>query len=126
MKTYNAQRTNNGKTTVNITIMRKKLYNSLGSIKMAPCRHSLQVFGGSMTIEEFRENQTVDIVEKLPINEVPYKSMVIKMNTDSADKLAQITHSNGKNEPLKLKRSKPLKRDVNNLEMTLGITRKKT
>tara|TARA_R110000803_G_scaffold76251_5_gene140837 strand:+ start:219 stop:500 length:282 start_codon:yes stop_codon:yes gene_type:complete len=93
---------------------------------MAPCRHSLQVFGGSMTIEEFRENQTVDIVEKLPINEVPYKSMVIKMNTDSADKLAQITHSNGKNEPLKLKRSKPLKRDVNNLEMTLGITRKKT
>ena len=102
------------------------MYNSFGNVHTAPSRFSLKVFGGSMTIEEFRANQTVDTGPITPINEEPYKSMVIKMNTDSADKMAQITHSTGKNEPLKLKRSKPLKRDVNNLEMTLGITRKKT
>ena len=126
MKAYNLERTNNGKTTMNIMIMRRKMYNSFGNVHTAPSRFSLKVFGGSMTIEEFRANQTVDTGPITPINEEPYKSMVIKMNTDSADKMAQITHSTGKNEPLKLKRSKPLKRDVNNLEMTLGITRKKT
>lgn len=79
-----------------------------------------------MTIEEFRANQTVDTCEKTPIKEEPYRSMVIKMKTDSDDKMAQIAQSSGKNEPLKLKRAKPLRRDVNNLETTLGITRKKT
>ena len=126
MKAYNIERPNNGKTTMNIMIMRKKLYNSFGNIKPAPPRCMLNVFGGHMTIEEFRSGQTVDNGLITPIKEEPYKSMVIKMNTDSEDKMAQITHSTGKNEPLKLKRAKPLKRDVNNLEMTLGITRKKT
>ena len=125
MKAYNMERPNNGKTTMNIMIMRRKMYNSFGNIHIAPSRFRLQVFGGPMTIEEFRANQTVDTCEKTPIKEEPYKSMVIKMNTGSEDKMAQITHSTGKNEPLKLKRAKPLKRDVNNLEMTLGITRKK-
>lgn len=126
MKAYNLDRPNNGKTTMNIMMMRRKMYNSFGNIHTAPSRFRLQVFGGPMTIEEFRANQTVDTCEKTPIEEEPYKSMVIKMNTDSDEKMAQITHSTGKNEPLKLKRAKPLKRDVNNLEMTLGITRKKT
>ena len=125
MKAYNLERNNNGKTTMNIMIMRRKMYNSFGNIHTAPSRFRLQVFGGPMTIEEFRANQTVDAGPITPIREEPYKSMVIRMNTDSIDKLAQITHSTGKNEPLKLKRAKPLKRDVNNLEMTLGITRKK-
>lgn len=127
MKGYNLERPNNGKTTMNIMIMRRKMYNSFGNIHTAPCRFRLQVFGGSMSIEEFRVNQTVDTGGSItPIKEEPYKSMVIKMNTESVNKMAQITHSNGKNEPLKLKRAKPLKRDVNNLEMTLGIIRKKT
>ena len=106
--------------------MRKKLYNSFGNIKPAPSRYSLDVFGGPMTIEEFRSGQTVDTGPTTPINEESYRSMVIKMVSGSTDKMAQIENSSGKNEPLKLKRQKPLKRDVNNLEMTLGITRKKT
>lgn len=126
MKAYNIQRPNNGKTTMNIMIMRKRLYSSFGNIKPAPCRYHLDVFGGPMTIDEFRANQTVDAGPTTSINETPYKSMVIKTNTESAAKMAQITNSHGKNEPLKLKRQKPLKRDVNNLETTLGITRKKT
>ena len=126
MKAYNLGRPNNGKTTMNIMIMRKKLYNSFGNIKPAPSRYSLDVFGGPMTIEEFRSGQTVDTGPTTPINEESYRSMVIKMVSGSTDKMAQIENSSGKNEPLKLKRQKPLKRDVNNLEMTLGITRKKT
>ena len=107
-------------------MMRKKMYNSVGRIMPAPSRYSLKVFGGTMTIEEFRANQTVDTGERFVIKDEPYKSGIIKMNLDSTQKMAQITHSTGKNEPLRLKREKPLKRDVNNLEMTLGITRKKT
>jgi hypothetical protein len=126
MKAYNLERPNNGRTTMNIMIMRRKMYNSFGNIHIAPSRFRLQVFGGPMTIEEFRANQTVDTCEKTPIKEEPYRSMVINMKTDSDDKMAQIAQSSGKNEPLKLKRAKPLRRDVNNLETTLGITRKKT
>ena len=126
MKAYNIERPNNGKTTMNIMIMRKKLYNSFGNIKPSPSRYQLDVFGGPMTIEEFRSGQTVDTGPITPINEEPHRSMVIKMVSGSTDKMAQIENSSGKNEPLKLKRQKPLKRDVNNLEMTLGITRKKT
>ena len=126
MKAYNLGRPNNGKTTMNIMIMRKKLYNSFGNIKPAPSRYRLDVFGGPMTIEEFRSGQTVDTGPITPINEESHRSMVIKMVSDSTDKMAQIENSSGKNEPLKLKRQKPLKRDINNLEMTLGITRKKT
>ena len=125
MKAHNIQRINNGKTTMNIIIMRKKLYNIFGAIKSAPARQQLDVFGGPLSIKEFRKNQTVDTGPITPIKEEPYKSMVIKINTDSTDKMAQIKNSSGKNEPLKLKRAKPLKRDINNLEMTLGITRKK-
>ncbi len=125
MKAYNLEKQNNGKTTMNIMMMRKKMYNSVGRIMPAPSRYSLKVFGGTMTIEEFRANQTVDTGERLVIKDEPYKSGIIKMNLDSTQKMAQITHSTGKNEPLRLKREKPLKRDVNNLEMTLGITRKK-
>ena len=125
MKAYNLERPNNGKTTMNIMIMRKKLYNSFGNIRPASPRCMLNVFGGHMTIEEFRANQTVDTGPTAPIKEEPHRSMVIKMKTDSIDKMSQITNSSGKNEPLKLKRQKPLKRDANNLEMSLGITRKK-
>lgn len=121
MKAYNLERPNNGSTTMNIVTMRKKLYNSIGRIRAAPGRQMLNVFGGPMTIEEFRENQTVDTGPVAPIKEEPYRSMIVKMD----DKMAQITNSSGENEPLKLKRTKPLKRDTNNLEMTLGITRKK-
>jgi hypothetical protein len=44
----------------NIVMMRKKMYNQIGSVKAAPNRFKLKEFGGEMTIEEFRENQTID------------------------------------------------------------------
>ena len=44
----------------NIVIMRKKMFNQVGSIKPAPKRIRLVEFGGDLTIEQFRLNQTIE------------------------------------------------------------------
>src|SRR6056300_1725774 len=44
----------------NIITMRKKMYNLIGSVVMAPKRYMLKMFGGPLTIEEFRKNSLVD------------------------------------------------------------------
>ena len=128
MKTYNIfsmPSHSMGITCGNIVMMRKKLYGIVGNIKSAPNRYHLKQFGGHMTIEEFREGATrddgaastnVEIVEKPVVNRVFH----------NCSKLAEISSSSGTNEQLRLKRSKPLKRDDNNLEKFLGITRKRS
>ena len=131
MKTYNITRNgvNRGGIIVgNIVVMRKKMYGIVAPIKAAPDSHALQVFGGTMTIDEFRAFGTRDTSEI--INKIDYvepKQIVIKPNASSNDqsRLFKISDSKGTNEPLRLKRPKPLKRDENNLEKMLGITRKK-
>jgi hypothetical protein len=44
---------------------------------------------------------------------------------DLDNKFQEISRTGTNNETLKIKRNKPLKRDENNLEKTLGLTRKK-
>ena len=101
----------------NITLMRKRLSGKLESIKRAPNRFSLKVFGGNMTIEEFRENAVIDaimpnkvITEPMKNNTVPFISNAKKMN--------EIKNTN---DGLVLKRSKPLQRNQNSLESALGL-----
>ena len=96
------------------------MFNQIGPVKPAPNRFRLKVFGGDMTIEEFRENQTMDkekpeVVEtqKHEENVVPFVS-----NTKRMD---EIKNSTSNNNALKLKRTKPLKRSHNNLESALGL-----
>jgi hypothetical protein len=107
--------------------MRKKMYGIVAPIKAAPSFHALKVFGGDLTIEEFRSFGTRDACVPKQIEEVSEKNTVIKHTPtfSQTNKLFQISDSSGTNEPLRLKRPKPLKRDENNLEKTLGITRKK-
>jgi hypothetical protein len=110
--------------------MRKKLYNVVGQIRAAPHRNSLREFGGTLTIDEFRKNETVDKGEpnELQYSQTPSSENLVKriaLKNTNETKLLDITTSTGTNEPLRLKRPKPLKRDENNLEKTLGITRKK-
>lgn len=121
--------TRGGQMMCNVIIMRKKIYNIVDRIHAAPNRFSLQEFGGTLTIEEFRKGCTNDTtnhtgsVDFLTNTNVEFvKRTSIVNNT----KLDDISYSQGVNEPLRLKRPKPLKRDENNLEKTLGITRKKT
>lgn len=104
----------------NIIIMRKKLYNKLGSITIAPLREQLAVFGGDLTIEEFRNNSVVDREIPREIDTKPVENRVIPIISNTK-KMDEIKSATGKNETLKLKREKPLKRNENNLEAALGL-----
>ncbi len=132
MKTFTLDKygvTRGGQIICNIITMRKKLYNICERVQAAPDRYSLKQFGGHLTIEEFRKGMTVDKGEQASHGEVSNKANTIEFVKRhipvASTKLDDIKTSKGTNEPLRLKRPKPLKRDENNLEKTLGITRKK-
>ena len=101
-------------------MMRRKMYNQLGSIKPAPNRFMLKEFGGDMTIEEFRLNQTVDVAKPNEIESRPVVDNVIPF-VSNTKKMDEIKNASSNNSALKLKRNKPLKRDYNNLESALGL-----
>lgn len=104
----------------NIIMMRKKMYNQIGTVKCAPNRFNLKEFGGTMTIEEFRENQTRDQGEIKPIETVPVVNNLIPI-ISTTKKMDEIKNATTSNNALKLKRTKPLKRNHNNLESALGL-----
>lgn len=110
---------------------------SVISTTKAPNRYLLQMFGGDMTIDEFRNISKDDFptfqlpneVYMLPLNQKKSVSVaapqVTKGVNDLQNKIDEINQSSTHNEPLRLKRPKPLKRDQNNLETSLGIVRMK-
>ena len=104
----------------NMIMMRKKLFGKLGSIKPAPKRFRLVEFGGDLTIQQFRENLLVDDGPPEETNTEPVPNIVVPVVSNTA-KMYEIKSATGKNEPLRLKREKPLKRDQNNLESVLGL-----
>jgi hypothetical protein len=104
----------------NMIMMRRKLFGKLGSIKPAPKRFRLVEFGGDLTIEQFRENLLVDDEPPEETNTEPVPNIVVPVVSNTA-KMYEIKSATGKNEPLRLKREKPLKRDQNNLESVLGL-----
>ena len=112
-----------GRVCENITFMRKKMYGLIGVINPAPERYLLEMFGGTMTIEEFRSGLVVDDgVSNFEINKSEFgtKEIPIVKNRDT-NKMSLINNTKANNEPLRLKRSKPLKRD-SNLMSALGIS----
>lgn len=91
------------------------------SVKPAPNRFRLNVFGGDLTIEEFRKNQSIDIEEQQEIITKPLVNNIIPI-TSNIKKMDEIKNASSTNSnTLKLKRSKPLKRNHNNLESALGL-----
>ena len=118
----------------NITLFRKrKNKGKLVLTKIAPHRLSLIEFGGTLTIEEFRgyEDRKDEIVVKMP-NEIYAHQKIHKLErleykeptaTDLKSKLDNINDSeHAGQQTLKLKRPQPLKRNVNNITTSLGIT----
>jgi hypothetical protein len=73
-----------------------------------------------MTIEEFRENQTRDVEEPKKIETTPVVNNKIPIISNTK-KMDEIKNSTSNNNSLKLKRTKPLKRNHNNLESALGL-----
>lgn len=105
----------------NMVVMRKQLYGKIGSIRPAPFRYKLNVFGGDLTIEQFRENNLRDIdIEPREINVEEVTNIVIPIQ-QSTKKLSDIQNSTRSNDALRLKRNKPMKRNQNNLESALGL-----
>lgn len=104
----------------NIVMMRRRMFGQSGHVRPAPCRFKLAVFGGDMTIEEFRSNQTVDIEKPEEVATKPHKDPVIPFISNTK-KMEEIKNSTSNNNALKLKRTKPLKRNHNNLESALGL-----
>jgi hypothetical protein len=78
------------------------------------------VFGGDMTIDEFRNNSVVDKEKPMEIETKPLESKIIPIISNTK-KMDEINGASGKNETLRLKREKPLKRNQNNLESALGL-----
>jgi glucose-6-phosphate-specific signal transduction histidine kinase len=117
----------------NIVIMHKAMHGFVTSIKCAPSRYALKEFGGTLSIEEFREltNNGPRVIVNMPDELYRIQDVIVKrdikthMDGDANNKFQEISRSVSSNDTLKLKRQKPLKRDDNNLEKSLGITRKK-
>lgn len=101
----------------NISLMRKRMYNKLSSVKKAPNRYALDVFGGTMTIEEFRKNVDVDGVPTTKIEVEPVRENTVPF-ISNAKKMNEIKNMD---DGLVLKREKPLQRNQNSLEAALGI-----
>lgn len=104
----------------NIVMMRRKMFNVLGHVKPAPYRYRLVQFGGDLSIEQFRENLTVDTTPPEKIDAKPFIDVTIPF-VSNTKKMDEINNSNTNNNALKLKRNKPLKRSHNNLESALGL-----
>jgi hypothetical protein len=123
MKSYAIERYGINKGSIicgNIILMRKRMFNKIGPVKMAPHRFKLKMFGGDLTIDEFRKNNLMDKEKPAEIDTEPLTDMVIPI-TNTTRKMTDIRNASGSNEPLKLKRTAPLKRNQNNLESALGL-----
>ena len=84
----------------------------------APKRVSLKMFGGPLSIEEFRASTSNVFVS------MPWETHVIPIVTSASSKLARTLPVDGPKDDLVLRRTKPLARAKSSLEASLGITRK--
>ena len=120
----------------NLTLLKKHTTGELTRTWPAPSRQTLKVFGGTLTIDEFREASGPNApIVHMP-NELHITHEVIEKSREYIPrsqpttnklqyKLKEINNAASSNEPLRLKRSTPLKRDQNNLEQSMGIVRTK-
>lgn len=97
--------------------MRRRMYNNSGSVRPAPNRYKLNVFGGDMTIEEFRAACVIDYEKPKPVEKEATRDVVVPF-ISNARKTEEI---NNISDSLVLKRNKPLKRNQNSLESALGL-----
>jgi hypothetical protein len=119
-----------------LSLMRMQTFGKYVPLWPAPKREALAIFGGTLSIEEFRsyggkvepipvyfpdDRQLVQTVGFYAKGEVERNS---KMPSNSRGKMSAIETSTSSNETLKLKRTKPLERSKSKLENVLGITRK--
>ena len=114
----------------------KKMTSVLKHPKPAPSRYVLKSFGGTLSIDEFRnlephQHPILSLPNQLHIVQVveQVKRTIFTSAAENtyAKKLTDINNveMTAPNDSLKLKRSRPLKRDQNNLENMMGLKREK-
>ena len=117
-----------------IAVLHKKTTGRFKLIKAAPDRYVLKSFGGTISIDEFRNANENDFpiltypnqLHKVQFVEKQRKVTFDELSKEQLDnKIDDINNTNASNETLKLKRTKPLKRDRNNLETMMGLVRAK-
>jgi len=122
-----------------LMMMRRRAIGRYEPLWPAPKREALKIFGGTMTIEEFRsygglveppiihwpnEKRHVPIVGGATAVTETVGGAEAPAPTKDRTRLKAIQNSTSSSDTLKLKRTKPLARAESKLENVLGITRK--
>jgi len=118
-----------------ITLYKKRVFGKITPTCRAPSRYALKLFGGSMTIEEFRkglENVWVQIPNSnyYPLIVNKYKEITSKEKRKESiiiteeSKIDDINNSESTSDDLRLKRPIPLKKAKNNLETLMGLKKR--
>lgn len=123
MKTYNLELNDTYTNTrfVLIEQLRRRFSTETSSTKFAPRRVELAIFGGDLTIAQFRcQNKSIPRTKYIPPMSIT-QAAFDKHETFSIRKNDAIapTTSAVKNEPIKLQRAKKV--DQNTLESTMGL-----
>lgn len=113
-----------------ISLLYQFIYGKVDVIKFAPPKSELQLFGGSMSIDDFRKNNIKINYYKIPYPYVICSDNVQKINFSFIDKnkaddqFNNFTHKSNNNENnIKLKRQTPIK-NTNTLESIMGVIKK--
>lgn len=96
-----------------ITLMRKRIEGKISQTKKAPSKYTLEMFGGTLSIEEFRNLDSSKVSIKIPGEAYQIQTVNVQQNTTIG------------NDGLKLKREKPLERAKGKLETSLNVTVRK-
>ena len=112
-----------------LNLMYKKLYNKLIKINLAPPREILKIFGGYMSIEEFRDNslkneKTFSLVRPPLISIIPKIEENITNNGKNAKNSYPLINENILNKTqnnLKLKRNKPVTNPNSTLQSFMDL-----
>lgn len=102
-----------------LALYRKHAMGKYVPTSVAPKRQTLKMFGGPLTIEEFRKNINVPWVHK------PGDIHMAHTFTPKSAATAAPTEDQEEPSDLVLKRNKPLKRAASKLESALGIVRRR-
>jgi hypothetical protein len=128
MKSYNGKHTGYRSPIVslNILLMKRRLHGKMEAFKGAPPREKLRIFGGSMSVEEFRNVSPTMCYEILPRNMIHEPPNLVEheekaRRLPAAKKDMLFKGVSVKNEPLRLKRDKPTATHKNTLEKAMGI-----
>lgn len=121
MKTYALDKggPRSGEMQMYIALMRKHTNgNKYTPIRCAPKRPTLKVFGGTLTIEQFRDGSSNVVVT------MPWETHIMPDLTPVCRGAKYVPTAQTSDDTLVLKRAKPLARAKSTLEASLGITRK--